>query len=130
VIVAAIGKVRWRRTSCVGRPRIISALGCCLIYTGHAYRRSKQVPHLRIGRGFLSPKRNKISRCLAALLAIASTTSIPYLGFPGSRLEADHPEKGVLFACRFTYGRVPCRIVEGKPHEPSSGRIEGPPSPA
>ena len=22
---------------------------------------------------------------------------------PGSRLEADHPEKGVLFACRFTF---------------------------
>jgi len=49
----------------------------------------------------------------------------PYLGFPGARLEADHPEKGLLFACR--YGRVPCRIVEGKPHEPSSGRIEGRP---
>jgi hypothetical protein len=47
------------------------------------------------------------------IFAIVSTTSIPTSAsknhgnqcgssVPGSRLEADHPEKGVLFACRFT----------------------------
>src|SRR5262249_12378068 len=47
------------------------------------------------------------------IFAIVSTTSIPtsaskYHGsqcgpsVPGSRLEADHPERGVLFACLFT----------------------------
>src|SRR5207247_5316298 len=47
------------------------------------------------------------------IFAIVSTTSIPTSAsknhgsqcgpsVPGSRLEADHPEKGVLIACRFT----------------------------
>src|SRR5262245_63626881 len=51
------------------------------------------------------------------IFAIVSTTSIPTSAsknhgsqcgpsVPGSRLEADHPEKGVLFACRFT-GKCP-----------------------
>ena len=52
------------------------------------------------------------------IFAIVSTTSIPTSAsknhgsqrgpsIPGSRLDADHPEKGVLFACRFT-GGVTC----------------------
>src|SRR5262249_11285852 len=62
-IGVAIGKVRWRQSSCVGRPSTISALGCYLIYTGHAYKLSKQVPRLRTGQGFLSRRRSKIFIC-------------------------------------------------------------------
>src|SRR5262249_33695568 len=56
------------------------------------------------------------------IFAIVSTTSIPTSAsknhgsqcgpsVPGSRLEADHPEKGVLFACRFTDWRKEQDII-------------------
>src|SRR5438445_9271364 len=56
------------------------------------------------------------------IFAIVSTTSIPTSAsknhgsqcgpsVPGSRLEADHPEKGGLFACRFTLSRSCARRV-------------------
>src|SRR5262245_48957270 len=63
------------------------------------------------------------------IFAIVSTTSIPTSAsknhgsqcgpsIPGSRLDADHPEKGVLFACRFTLA-VSCGLFRlcGRPPE-------------
>src|SRR5215813_6797800 len=62
------------------------------------------------------------------IFAIVSTTSIPTSAsknhgsqcgpsVPGSRLEADHPERGVLFACRFTdvehFGHVADSVLFG-----------------
>src|SRR5262249_52053244 len=63
------------------------------------------------------------------IFAIVSTTSIPTSAsknhgsqcgpsVPGSRLEADHPEKGVLFACRFTPKKIvidSCRDLQLSP---------------
>src|SRR5262245_21352367 len=68
------------------------------------------------------------------IFAIVSTTSIPTSAsknhgsqcgpsVPGSRLEADHPEKGVLFACRFTRrGLLPPPTLRERP-PPSPWRV-------
>src|SRR5439155_20174151 len=66
------------------------------------------------------------------IFAIVSTTSIPTSAsknhgsqcgpsVPGSRLEADHPEKGVLIACRFT---VWLR-EQSPPHDPAFRQVAG-----